>query len=99
MAEPEGFRVEVVLSVPGGALRGVVAVSAGTTAGEAARLAASREGWSLPGGDLPDMPDLGIHGRRVSPGQRLAPGDRLEIYRPLTRDPKDARRQRAAGGG
>lgn len=27
--------------------------------------------------------------------QTLAPGDRVEIYRPLLNDPKDARRQRA----
>ncbi|MGI9343572.1 MAG: RnfH family protein [Gammaproteobacteria bacterium] len=39
---------------------------------------------------------LGIFGRRVDDDHRLAPGDRIEIYRPLSADPREARRQRAA---
>jgi len=39
---------------------------------------------------------LGIFGRRVDDDYRLAPGDRIEIYRPLSADPREARRQRAA---
>jgi putative ubiquitin-RnfH superfamily antitoxin RatB of RatAB toxin-antitoxin module len=39
--------------------------------------------------------DVGIHGRRVALGARLADGDRVEIYRPLSADPKEARRKRA----
>jgi hypothetical protein len=38
---------------------------------------------------------VGIHGRRVALDTRLADGDRVEIYRPLSADPKVARRQRA----
>ncbi|MBM3341046.1 MAG: RnfH family protein [Betaproteobacteria bacterium] len=38
---------------------------------------------------------VGIFGQRVSPATRLKQGDRVEIYRPLTVDPKDARRRRA----
>jgi putative ubiquitin-RnfH superfamily antitoxin RatB of RatAB toxin-antitoxin module len=38
--------------------------------------------------------DLGIWGRRVHAQQALREGDRLEIYRPLTVDPKVARRER-----
>jgi len=37
----------------------------------------------------------GIHGRRVPLDTRLTDGDRVEIYRPLRADPKEARRQRA----
>lgn len=37
---------------------------------------------------------LGIWGRRVSVGHVLREGDRLELYRPLTVDPKVARRER-----
>jgi len=37
----------------------------------------------------------GIFGRRVSADQRLADGDRIEIYRPLQADPRVARRARA----
>ena len=37
----------------------------------------------------------GIWGRLVSPDQPVADGDRVEIYRPLERDPRDARRELA----
>lgn len=38
---------------------------------------------------------IGIHGDPVSRDTRLTGGDRLELYRPLIIDPKDARRRRA----
>jgi putative ubiquitin-RnfH superfamily antitoxin RatB of RatAB toxin-antitoxin module len=38
---------------------------------------------------------LGIFGKPVEPDRRLRDGDRVEIYRPLLADPKDARRERA----
>lgn len=38
---------------------------------------------------------VGIHGRRSPLEARLRAYDRVEIYRPLTADPKDARRRRA----
>ncbi len=37
----------------------------------------------------------GIFGRRVSMATPVADGDRVEIYRPLALDPKEARRRRA----
>ena len=39
---------------------------------------------------------LGIYGRRVDGTQVLRAGDRVEIYRPLKVDPRDARRRAAA---
>jgi uncharacterized protein len=42
-----------------------------------------------------DPSRLGIFSRRVAPDDVLEDGDRVEIYRPLTLDPKDARRRRA----
>jgi uncharacterized protein len=39
---------------------------------------------------------VGIFGRVVRADARLKPGDRVEIYRPLAADPKEARRRRAA---
>ena len=39
---------------------------------------------------------LGIFGKVVAPDTVLRAGDRVEIYRPLTADPKQARRARAA---
>jgi putative ubiquitin-RnfH superfamily antitoxin RatB of RatAB toxin-antitoxin module len=41
-----------------------------------------------------DPSRLGIFSRHVSPDDMLHDGDRVEIYRPLTLDPKDARRRR-----
>ena len=38
---------------------------------------------------------VGIFGKRVAMDTRLADGDRVEIYRPLVIDPKEARRRRA----
>ena len=38
---------------------------------------------------------VGIFGRIAERTERLRAGDRVEIYRPLPVDPKDARRQRA----
>ena len=39
---------------------------------------------------------VGIFGKVVSPDTPVADGDRIELYRPLAADPKEARRRRAA---
>ena len=38
---------------------------------------------------------IGVFGRRVSESTLLRDGDRVELYRPLRVDPKQARRRRA----
>ena len=38
---------------------------------------------------------VGIFGKIIGRDRRLHPGDRVEIYRPLKIDPKEARRRRA----
>ena len=55
---------------------------------------------------LPDFPSekpalemIGIWGKLSKPEQTLRDGDRLECYRPLTVDPKVARRERFARQG
>ncbi len=71
-------------------------VPAGTTVIEAIRTT-----------DLPRrFPDLdilaapvGIFGRRVMHDTVLKEGDRIEIYRPLSVDPREARRRRASKNG
>ena len=40
---------------------------------------------------------LGVFGRRVAGQHVLHAGDRVEIYRPLKINPRDARRRAAAG--
>ena len=41
---------------------------------------------------------IGVFGRSVSDDYVLRPGDRVEIYRPLQIDPREARRLAAARG-
>lgn len=43
--------------------------------------------------------ECGVWGRKQALHHVLREGDRVEIYRPLRVDPKDARRQRFAGQG
>ena len=50
-------------------------------------------------GEAPaDNHDVGVWGRVVDRMQRVREGDRVEIYRPLVMDPREARRQHAAAG-
>jgi len=41
---------------------------------------------------------IGVFGKLAKLDQVLEPGDRVEIYRPLIADPKEARKKRAAEG-
>ena len=43
----------------------------------------------------PDALKMGVFGSLRKPEDPLEPGDRVELYRPLIADPKQARRQRA----
>ncbi len=72
-----------------------VAIRSGTTAREA--IVQSGAGGEYPGFDLSRCP-LGIWGRVVADNRILVEGDRLEVYRPLRRDPRDARRELALKG-
>jgi putative ubiquitin-RnfH superfamily antitoxin RatB of RatAB toxin-antitoxin module len=67
-------------------------VRPGTTAAEAVRLSGLYE--RCPWID-PASAQLGIHGRVIPADALLRDGDRVEIYRPLRADPKQARRRRA----
>lgn len=89
----EGIHVEVCYARPD--VQAVVAltVAAGTTALDAVR----RSGLAHRFPELADAsPPLGIYGKRVDATRVLEEGDRVEILRPLTADPKEARRKRAA---
>jgi putative ubiquitin-RnfH superfamily antitoxin RatB of RatAB toxin-antitoxin module len=78
------LRVEIFRALPDGAEVHELELEAGATV----RGALAAAGVTAPHG-------AGIHGRRVALDTRLADGDRVEIYRPLRADPKEARRQRA----
>jgi hypothetical protein len=66
---------------------------AGATVADALRAVAAQPPFDQL--DLEAVP-VGIFGDRVARGRALEPGDRVEIYRPLVIDPREARRRRAA---
>jgi putative ubiquitin-RnfH superfamily antitoxin RatB of RatAB toxin-antitoxin module len=84
------MRVEVVYALPERHDSITLNLPEKATVGEA--LAASGIRERHPGIDLSR---LGIFGRAVKEDAPLADGDRVEIYRPLAVDPKEARRRRA----
>lgn len=70
-------------------------VAQGTTAQQAVEL--SRIAEQFPEIDLANL-QLGVFGKAVKPDTVLREHDRVEIYRPLTADPKEVRRRRAEAG-
>jgi putative ubiquitin-RnfH superfamily antitoxin RatB of RatAB toxin-antitoxin module len=78
------MKIDVVYALPATAQAVTLSLPAGTTVREAVAAA------GLPAGGK-----FGIFGRIVAPETRVADGDRVEIYRPLKLDPKEARRRRA----
>lgn len=94
MANAEAIPVEVVYGLPEEQVLLKLTVPAGTTVREAARL--SGLAARFPDIDVEHVP-LGVFGKLArSPGtQVLQAGDRVEIYRPLLIDPKEARKLRA----
>lgn len=87
------IRVEVVYALPEGFDAVCITLAQGATAMEAVRRSGILD--RHPEIDL-DGQKLGIYGKVVPASARLADGDRVEIYRPLALDPKEARRRRAA---
>ena len=89
MAPGDAFPVEVVqASGPASQTLVTLQVRRGTTVGEALALSGLV--------DDPHACEAGVFGRRCAHSQLLRPYDRVEIYRPLEVDPKEARRRRAA---
>ena len=68
-------------------------------AGTTARRALQMSGMAgfFAGLDMDSCP-LGVFGREVSDGQVLIEGDRVEVYRPLPKDPREQRRELASKG-
>ncbi|MHB8423717.1 MAG: RnfH family protein [Gammaproteobacteria bacterium] len=95
MTGAEILRIEVVYALPD--TQHVIAMQ--LAAGASVRTAIERSGL------LQKFPEIrlahdkvGIFGRVAKLDDGLDDGDRLEIYRPLVRDPKEARRELAARG-
>ena len=87
--------IEVVFALPARQELISLTVSSGTTAEMA--LQQSVIGDLFPDEDFSDY-QLGIWGKLVTRSYSLKNGDRLEIYRPLLIDPREARRALAADG-
>lgn len=86
------INIEVVFALPTKATTLNIEVMPGTTAQQAV----------IQSGIIEKCPEidatalaLGVWNRTVKLNHELKEGDRIEIYRPLIADPKDARRKRA----
>lgn len=95
MENHKKIQIEVIYALPDGQYQVTLKLPAGSTANAA--LADSGLLKKFPEIDL-QRQRIGVLGRIVKPDYVLEDGQRLEIYRPLTCDPKQARRERAAQG-
>ena len=89
------IRVEVVFAMP--ERQELVEVDVPEGANVAAAIEASAIADRFPRESLDELP-VGIWGREASREAGIRDGDRIEIYRPLAMDPKEARRQLALAG-
>lgn len=99
-ALPQVIDITVCISPCSGTVQEtLLQLPAGSTVEQA--LHALTASTALPDVQLPEASAgmVGIWGKVANPGQALKHGDRLEIYRPLTVDPKVARRERFARQG
>ena len=87
------IQVEVVCAWPARYWRVELALPAGSCVDDAL----SASDWRARIEDAEAGVKVGIYGKVVAGSQVLQDGDRIELYRPLRADPKDARRRRAAG--
>ncbi len=92
---PDVLKVEVMLALPGKQVRRVLMLAPGTSVIEAV----------AESGLLDAHPELaretlsyGVFSKLRKPGDPVQDGDRVEIYRPLKNDPREARRARVARG-
>ena len=90
----ESIRVDVVQALPQRCARVTLDLAPGATVRDALREAA---GQGLAAAASVEEGRVGIHGHVVALERTLESGDRIELYRPLLCDPKQTRRQRAAG--
>lgn len=86
------MRIEVVYATPSRQELVELSVEAPISVAAAIRLSGLED--RFPGHNLAAL-DVGIWGRTVSREAMTGDGDRIEIYRPLQRDPREARRLRA----
>lgn len=88
------MQVEVVFALADRQELLLVELPGGSTVGEAIR----RSGLvrAFPDIELGEL-QTGVWGKPVDRGHVVTEGDRVELYRPLEMDPRDARRLKAGG--
>ena len=86
------MQVEVVFALTDIQVLRTVQLPTGATVAEA--IEASDIAEHFPGMDLGEL-QAGIWGKRVERDRLVQDGDRVELYRPLDIDPREARRLRA----
>jgi putative ubiquitin-RnfH superfamily antitoxin RatB of RatAB toxin-antitoxin module len=86
------MHVEAVFALPD--RQQLVTLELGDGASVADALQASGFGHKFPDTDFENL-QCGVWGRIVSLSHRLQDGDRVEFYRALERDPREARRELA----
>ena len=90
-AAAPSLRVELVYSPSAGLVNRIaLTLAPGATVAEAL----AQSGWALP-----DGVQVGVWGRVCGTEKALRDRDRVELYRPLAIDPKEARRQRQRAQG
>ncbi len=92
MAKGDLVSVEVAYALPDEQIILKVDVAAGTSLKGAIERSGIQQ--RFPQIDL-QRDRIGIYSRIANLEDTVAPGDRIEIYRPLLADPKEARRKRA----
>ncbi|SRR6266581_1761332 len=91
-AETPCIRVSVVFAMPEAATELTLKLPVGATVADA--IARSKLDALHANLDIDRCP-VGIFGKRTDRSTALADGDRVEVYRPLKVDPKEARQRRA----
>ncbi|TAN06475.1 MAG: RnfH family protein [Rhodanobacteraceae bacterium] len=92
MPDARHIRVSVIHAEPGRVFNVELVVPEGATLADAIEASGIRS--ARPDIDLEEG-RLGVFARKATLATRLRDGDRVEIYRPLRIDPKEARRRRA----
>lgn len=88
------MKIRVVHAIPARQFKCELELPQGSRVEDAIRASGLLELW-------PDLArvQVGIYGRLVDKGDLLAEGDRVEFYRPLALEPKEARRLRLKSRG
>ena len=92
MPDPAYIDVQVLFALPDQQWLRSVSIAAGSTLAQAIEVSGIAEHL---GRLIVTDQNVGVYSRPATLTTVLYHGDRVEIYRPLTRDPKDTRRMRA----